>query len=111
MTARTISPYDTVTEKQWQEQIRGLLKLQGYRCYHTHDSRRSEPGYPDIVAINPRTRDIFVAELKTERGIATPRQIEWLNWFELADICAYIWRPSMIDEIVARVSTKVRIRP
>lgn len=111
MTARTRTVYDDITEKQWQAQIDGLLKLQGYKAYHVYDSRRTEPGFPDVIALNPKTGDILVAELKTERGVLTPKQIAWLEWFDMCGITAHVWRPSDIDKVIAHVATKVRITP
>lgn len=111
MSPRTATVYDSVTEKQWQQQVSDLLKYHGYRVYHTYNSIRSEPGFPDVLACNPRTGDMFVAELKSEKGVPTAQQLEWLAFFECCDVTAYVWRPHDIDLVVERVSTKVRVRP
>ena len=39
-----------MTEKQFQSHIVQYAKMRGWLVYHTHDSRRSEPGFPDLVA-------------------------------------------------------------
>lgn len=96
--------YENVSEKEWQQQVRELLRLNGWQSYHTFDSRRSDPGWPDIVALHPRTGDLFVAELKSEYASATPEQLAWLEWFGACGIDAYLFKPSMIDEVIARVS-------
>lgn len=100
---RTPGRYDGVTEREFQSQILELLQYNRWACYHTHDSRRSEAGYPDVTALHARTGDKFVAELKTEKGKATPAQLEWLARFEACGIDSYLWRPSAIDAIIQRV--------
>lgn len=111
VSARTATAYDQITEKDWQAQVVELLQYRGYVVYHTFDSRRSQPGFPDLLALNPKTGDALVAELKSERGITTPRQLEWLTFFELCGTTGYVWRPSQIDEVIARVDTKTKVRP
>lgn len=98
--------YDAVSEKDWQQQVRDLLRLNGWRTYHTHDSRRSDAGFPDVLALHPASGDRFVAELKTEKGKATPAQSEWLAWFEACGIDAYLWKPSDVDRVIEQVSKR-----
>jgi VRR-NUC domain len=80
-----------MTEKTWQQTIIDLAHTLGWLTYHTHDSRRSQPGFPDLVLV--RDRIIFV-ELKSERGKLTADQEKW-GW-ALYDAGAeiYDWRPS-----------------
>lgn len=104
------SPYDDVSEKDWQQQVLDLLGYNGWKTMHVFDSRRSVPGWPDVFALHPRSGDRLVAELKTEKGKATPAQLEWLAWFEVCGIDAVVWKPSMVDEVIARV-TKSRGSP
>ena len=74
-----------------------LAKTCGWRVYHTHDSRRSEEGFPDLVMVRVRegiARLVF-AELKSEKGATTPEQQAWL--YELRSVPGlrqvYLWRP------------------
>lgn len=92
-----------VSEKQWQAQVIEALGYCGWVHYHTFDSLKSNPGFPDLVCIHPRSGDHFVAELKRERGAATPAQLQWLAWFEATGWDAYLWRPSDVDVMLARV--------
>jgi len=88
----------TVTEKQLQSDIIRIAKRCGWKVYHTHDSRRSEFGFPDLTMVR-RGRLIF-AELKRELGKPTPEQSEWLEALSMvlgAEV--YIWRPQDIQEI------------
>ena len=76
----------------------GLAPRLGYLCYHTHDSRRSTAGFPDLVMVGPH-RLIF-SELKKEKGKATAAQEDWLNRLDIIErksdglVVARLWRPS-----------------
>lgn len=90
----------TASERELLETIRELAAAFGWRYYHTHDSRRSPAGFPDVVLVRP-PRLIF-AELKAAGGRATTEQTAWLA--DLAGCAAaevYVWRPSMLDYITA----------
>ena len=64
------------TEKAFMEAVIQYLRLRSWIVYHTHDSRRSAPGFPDICAVRgPRLAFI---ECKVGRGKPTPAQHEWL---------------------------------
>ena len=73
-------------------------RLQGWLVYHTHDSRSSAAGFPDLVML--RGAYMIVAELKvgkpgTVKGEPTLAQAEWLEAFER--VVEYgevaVWRP------------------
>lgn len=66
-------------------------------CYHTYDSRRSQPGFPDLV-LTRDGRTIFI-ELKSQKGRTYPAQEEWLAELRKTDgIEIYLWRPVHIDD-------------
>lgn len=92
----------TVTERQWQTQVEEILQLHGWAIYHTHDSRRSHGGFPDLIAIRERDGDILAAELKTQTGIVKPDQLLWLGLFSRAGVDTYVWRPEHVDDVIAR---------
>ena len=88
----------TVTEKQLQSDIIRLAKAAGWKTYHTHDSRRSEFGFPDLTMVR-RDRLVF-AELKRELGKPTLEQSRWLEALSMVPGTeVYIWRPQDIQEI------------
>jgi hypothetical protein len=63
----------------------------GWRVYHTHDSRRSEPGFPDLVLCRP-PRVLFV-ELKVGRRRLSDDQVAWLELLEQCDqVDAFVLR-------------------
>lgn len=85
-------------ESVFLQEIRQVATLLGWRVYHTHDSRRSDVGFPDLVLAKPG-RLIF-AELKTERGRIGAEQAEWLEVLGTAAE-SYLWRPADRDDIIA----------
>lgn len=80
-----------MSEKALQSAVIELARLLGYSVYHTHDSRRSTPGFPDLC-IAGHNRVIF-AELKTARGIVSIEQTFWLGLLRQRNE-TYTWRPS-----------------
>ena len=82
-----------VSEAQLQAAVIELAQTFKWRVYHTHDSRRSQAGFPDLVMV--RRRVLIFAELKSEKGRLRPEQAEWLD--ALTNTRAtevYIWRPA-----------------
>jgi len=70
----------------------GLCRVLGVRYFHPHDSRRSVPGFPDLVLVGPG--GVAYRELKTDRGTLSPEQTTW-KWALLAAGQDWaIWRPS-----------------
>lgn len=94
------------TEKAFLQQVREVAGLCGWLCYHTHDSRRSEPGFPDLVLV--RSPSVVFAELKTDTGRLTPAQAAWLEALkQCSGIEAHVWRPGDWDAIVSRLKTGI----
>jgi hypothetical protein len=101
------------SEAQFQAAVADLAERLGWLVYHTHDSRRSNPGFPDLVLVR-RDRLIF-AELKTEKGKVKPAQAQWLDALRAATVNlidpaaqalgvkagvgVYVWRPGDWPEI------------
>ena len=87
------------SEKEFQGQVLDLARLSSWLCYHTHDSRRSAPGFPDLVLVRP-PRLVF-AELKSEEGRIKPEQKVWLealsNCTEAPE--SHLWRPRNLEEV------------
>jgi hypothetical protein len=82
-------------EKDLQESVREMAVTLGYLVYHTHDSRRSEPGYPDLTMVGHGR--LLVRELKRQSGrlgVVTPEQKAWLAALTDAGVDAGVWRPA-----------------
>lgn len=71
-----------MTEAQLQTGVQHLLTAFGWRWYHTHDSRRSQAGFPDLCAVRARDGRLLFAELKAHRGRVRPEQRSWLDDLE-----------------------------
>lgn len=79
--------------------VRLHARLNGWLVYHTHDSRHSEPGFPDIVATNGE--QILFAELKSATGKLTKDQDTWLNLLTHTGIVdVHLWRPEDMPIII-----------
>lgn len=88
-----------VTEKTFMAQVTQLAEMCGYLVYHTHDSRRSAKGFPDLV-IAGRGK-LIAAELKVGKNQMTAAQREWLATLRaVPGVVAVEWRPEQFDEIV-----------
>ena len=105
------------TEAQFQSAVIQYAELKGWLVYHTHDSRRSQPGFPDLTMV--RNGRLIFAEVKREDGVTTDKQTAWLiDLRQVADdieenilICppisgirhafleVHLWRPSDWHEI------------
>lgn len=90
-----------ITEKQFMESVIELAKTCGWPCiYHTHDSRRSSAGFPDLVLIRP-PRIIFAEFKKDAKAKTTDAQDLWLAALAgCPGVEAYVWRPDDFPEIV-----------
>lgn len=65
-------------EKEFQSEVLKLARMAGWTLrYHTHDSRRSQKGFPDLVLI--RIPEILYLELKRVGEKPTPEQEEWVH--------------------------------
>jgi hypothetical protein len=78
------SAYDevsgTVSEKAFMDTVLQAAEIYGWWPYHTHDSRRSNAGFPDLVLIKP-PRVLFL-EVKSERGRLSRAQADVLAMLE-----------------------------
>ena len=89
------------TEKQFQSAVIQYARLRGWtHIYHTHDSRHSPAGFPDLILLRKMEGgavEMVVAELKTDKGKATEAQMDWLVQFDrilCEEITVRLWRPS-----------------
>ena len=94
-----------VSEAAFQATVLELAALRGWHAYHTHDSRRSQKGFPDLVLV--RGGSLIFAELKSAKGRISAEQQGWhdalfhVAW-EIGDaklLRVAIWRPADWPEI------------
>lgn len=87
-----------IPERDFQQQVLDYARLCGWRAYHAFDSRRSEPGFPDLVLV--RGDRLIFAELKTLSGRLEASQLEWLNELGAVEtVESMCWRPGDWAEI------------
>lgn len=92
-------------EQQWQAQVVRVAKELGLLVHHHYDSRRSEPGWPDLAIVDPRPGPgtLWLVECKTDRGKLSHAQEIWLRSLHGKTVVAETWRPGGIGEIVAKL--------
>jgi hypothetical protein len=81
-----------MSEAELLQQVRDAAKALGLLCYHTHNSRRSEPGFPDVVLVGRKA--MIVRELKRQSEGPTDEQTRWLDALWHAGADAGVWRPA-----------------
>ncbi len=105
-----------LTEADLQASIVSAARDFHWLCYHSHDSRRSEPGYPDLTLVRP-PRVLFI-ECKTDtgrlrsghfgkKGRWMPGQTNWQSALLACPGVEYVLaRPSNLDEVYATLAAK-----
>ena len=90
-------------EEEWLQEVRDEAERQGWRHYHTRNSRGSDRGYPDLCMVRPPR--IIYAELKSYGEKPTEDQNAWLRDFERCPPAeVYIWWPvhwDWVQEVLA----------
>jgi len=107
---------DRMSEADLQANIVDAVRKLGGLAYHTHDSRRSAKGFPDLVIVFPRTGALAFVELKSTDGTVTPEQVQWLAALKAGERVGirevYLWRPEdwlcgHIADTLARLAREV----
>lgn len=92
-----------ITERQLQSAVDARAESCGLLVYHTHDSRRSAPGFPDSVygvETGPDVGRIIIAEFKIPPNRVEPAQARWLRTFVAhGSIEVYVWTPQDWQEM------------
>lgn len=83
-------------EKDVQATIVELARMCGWFVYHTFDSRRSEPGFPDLVLVRER---VVYAEIKRLGEQPRESQLDWLNALACAGAEVYVWTIADLEEV------------
>jgi len=95
-TTKTVSL--SSSEKDFMSSVIEVAELGKWLIYHTYDSRRSQPGFPDLVLC--KDGRVIFAELKSQKGPIRKAQQEWLDNLQMNNsVEVYLWRPADIDGI------------
>ncbi len=96
-----------MSEKDFQRQVLDLAKAEGWMAYHTNDSRRSHPGFPDLVLL--RGPQLIFLELKSEKGKLSPTQVSWIRRLDAVKrVEAAVARPSNWPDIERALTSRAR---
>ena len=114
---------DLVSEADLQQTIIEAARANGYLVYHSHSSRRSEPGFPDLCIAGGADMGkamVWFVECKTEKGRLTkgrftptrrlPGQEDWaiaLDRIALipnSRVAYRLVRPSDLDELLEELA-------
>ena len=100
MSSQPSGEFDHLSEGEFQSSILDLVRALGLQAYHTHDSRRSQKGFPDLVIVG--SNGVLYRELKTMTGVVTEEQKYWLSILQAAGADVAIWRPNLWPEPITR---------
>ena len=75
----------------------------GLLAYHTHDSRRSLPGFPDLVIVGPG--GVLWRELKDQTRDLTREQRRWRTALQATGQDWALWRP--LDLLSGQIHTEL----
>lgn len=97
-----------MSETALQDYIIGAAYQAGWELlYHPHDSRRDNPGYPDLTLVR-RPRTLFI-ELKAQNGWFSFEQPLWLEELYRCGHEVYVWRPKhWLDTVPVRQGRRCR---
>ena len=85
-------------EAGFQAAVIDLATRLRWKCYHSYDSRRDAPGFPDLTLV--REGRLLFIELKTARGRLRPAQSAWLDALTGCFLVeTYVLRPADWPEI------------
>jgi VRR-NUC domain len=97
------------SEKGFQAAVVQLARLRGWLVAHFRPARTARgwrtpvqadgAGFCDLVMVRPRDRRVLFAELKSDRGLLTPAQAQWIQALFGTGAEVHIWRPADMDRI------------
>ncbi|MDX3749574.1 VRR-NUC domain-containing protein [Streptomyces sp. AK08-02] len=88
-------------EEQWRRQVREVATRYGWTLqYHTADSRRSDPGWPDEVFGHLTQQRTLFVEFKTDTGRIRPAQRVWLAHLASSGFEVALWRPRDLPTVL-----------
>ena len=93
-----------VTHKQMDSMVRKICQLRGFLCYHTHDSRKSDKGFPDWCIL--MDDEVLYVELKTGKDGLRAEQFNWVARLRQMGEKAFVVRDEHIGWLVDYISNK-----
>lgn len=106
--ARGERALSALSEAQFQRRITDLCDWLKLTWHHETDSRRSKPGFPDLVVVG---NGVVFVEVKTQSGRLSLEQALWVNTLRQAGAEVHVWRPDQWPEIEARLRLLASFAP
>ena len=95
---------NAMLEKDLQQYTFNMAACLGYKHYHTHNSFRSDPGFPDSVLLNPQNKRLIFCEFKRQKKDPTPTQQWWIDSLQACGQEVYVIRPmDWLDGTVEKI--------
>jgi len=102
-----------MTERDFQRAVTETADWLGWKVFHPSPTPANygsgtvwmtagSHGFPDLVLAHKKHGVLFV-ELKTDSGRLSTLQMQWLHTLVDGGAEAYVWRPSMMPQIVERL--------
>jgi hypothetical protein len=82
---------EAMTEDELAAEVRKRCRARNFWVYHTHDSRRSDKGFPDEVIVGSW---VIYRELKTETKELSADQLKVIARLQAAGADVGVWRPA-----------------
>lgn len=95
-----------ISEAAFQQQVEDVATRYGWLIYHTHDSRRSRAGFPDLVMV--KGSRVVYAELKKAGNYPTAEQRTWLKALHLAGQEVTVWWPKDLPSIIQTLGPRAQ---
>ncbi len=97
-----------VLEAPYMNQIIETAEWLGFLAYHVHDSRKDNPGFPDIWCVGkpagPNAGRLVVIETKRETEDPSTEQLAWLVALEqVRTVEVMAARPRDVDQVTALI--------
>ena len=87
-----------MSEAEWQEQIVSYARMNDWLVHHNADSRRSDPGLPDLILVRGDT--VMFLECKKMTGKMRQEQTLWMGRLKTAtQVKSAVVRPSDWDTL------------
>lgn len=108
-----------MTEAQLQTAVIECARILGWRVAHFRPAQTAKgwrtpveadgAGFPDLILAHPTNgTTVYAVELKSDRGVVSEAQWEWLRLFENGGCYTDVWRPA--DWTSGRVEALLRQR-
>jgi hypothetical protein len=96
------APPPECSEKKFQAHVARLAESHEWEVFHVFDSRRSKPGFPDLLMI--KGSRLLVCELKVGKNTTTADQDKWLALFRTVGAEAFRWYPADWPALVSTLT-------